>query len=177
MDILELLKRAQKGDREAYAELFGQYEGDLYRAAYIYVGNPDDALDVVQETAYRSYKSIRGLKEPRYFKTWLVKIAIRCAMDVYRKRRNEAAWKPAYEETLLAEEETDVPLAISLQALLELLDVQEKQVVLLRYYYDLTIREVSEVMELPLGTAKTMLYRALAKLKRRAGEEGQDAYR
>ncbi|MEK0317581.1 sigma-70 family RNA polymerase sigma factor [Cohnella sp. 56] len=176
-DILDLIKRAQQGDSEAYATLFGQYEAELYRAAYVYMGNAEDALDVVQETAYRSYKSIRSLKEPRYFKTWLVRIAIRCATDAYRKRRREAAWMPSYAETLVARDETDIPLAISLQSLLELLDETERQVVVLRYYYDLTIREAAEAMEVPLGTAKTLLYRALAKLQRRAGEEGQDAYR
>nr|WP_254639336.1 sigma-70 family RNA polymerase sigma factor [Cohnella sp. GbtcB17] len=172
-----MIKRAQKGDSEAYAELFGQYEGDLYRAAFVYLGNAEDALDAVQETAYRSYKAIGRLKEPRFFKTWLMKIAIRCATDICRRRKQVSPWSPAYEGKLLAEDETDIPLAISLQALLEALDATEKQVVVLRYYYDLTIREVSEVLELPLGTAKTILYRALSKLKQQAGEEGQDAYR
>ncbi|MFC3798995.1 sigma-70 family RNA polymerase sigma factor [Cohnella sp. GCM10012308] len=177
MEILELLKRAQKGDSEAYAELFGQYEGDLYRAAFVYLGNPEDALDAVQETACRSYKALGRLKEPQFFKTWLMKIAIRCATDIYRRRNKVSPWDPAYEEKLVGADENDIPLALSLQALLEALDATEKQVVVLRYYYDLTIREVSEVLELPLGTAKTILYRALARLKQRAGEEGQDAYR
>ncbi|MDG0809151.1 sigma-70 family RNA polymerase sigma factor [Cohnella rhizosphaerae] len=143
----------------------------------MYLGNAEDALDAVQETAYRSYKAIGRLKEPRFFKTWLMKIAIRCATDIYRRRKQVSPWSPAYEGELLAEDETDIPLAISLQALLEALDATEKQVVVLRYYYDLTIREVAELLELPLGTAKTILYRALSKLKQQAGEEGRDAYR
>ncbi|SFB50527.1 RNA polymerase, sigma subunit, SigV [Cohnella sp. OV330] len=127
MGILELLKRAQKGDREAYAELFGQYEGDLYRAAFVYLGSSEDALDAVQETAYRSFKAIGRLKEPRFFKTWLMKIAIRCATDIFRRRKNVSPWNPAYEAKLVVEEETDIPLALSLQALLDELDLNEKR--------------------------------------------------
>lgn len=178
MDILERVKRARRGDGDAYAELFAEYEGDVYRTAYAYLGNAEDALDVVQETAYRSFKSIRGLREPRYFKTWLIRIAIRCAADLYRRRRREAAWTPAHDEALVAEDEAeDIPLSLSLRTLLERLDADERQTVVLRYYGDLTIREAAETMDIPLGTAKTLLYRALAKLRRHAEEEGQDAYR
>lgn len=92
--LLNLIKKAQKGNDKAFCTLFQQYEQDLYRIAYVYVKNQNDALDVVQETAYRSYKSIKTLKEPTNFKTWLVRIAISCSIDLLRKqkkcRSNEA---------------------------------------------------------------------------------------
>ncbi|WP_342767124.1 helix-turn-helix domain-containing protein [Paranoxybacillus vitaminiphilus] len=51
-----MIKRAQKGDGEAFLKIFQPYEGEIYRIAFIYLKNKDDALDVVQETAYRAFK-------------------------------------------------------------------------------------------------------------------------
>ncbi|MGZ9586718.1 sigma-70 family RNA polymerase sigma factor [Paenibacillus marinisediminis] len=171
MGIAQLVKRAQKGDEAAYLTLFQQYEEDLYRVAYVYLGNQEDALDVVQETAYRSFRSIASLKEPKYFKTWLIKIAISCSIDVSRKRKREVQWKSEYFDSITTGDESDLPLSISLKDLIESLDLEEKHVVLLRFYYDLTIREVSEILNIPLGSAKTLLYRALRKLRKRVEED------
>ncbi|QHW32052.1 sigma-70 family RNA polymerase sigma factor [Paenibacillus rhizovicinus] len=177
MTIIERVKRARQGDETAFLELFQQYEADIYRTAYAYVGNPEDALDIVQETAYRSFKSIGGLKEPKYFKTWLIKIAMGCAVDLFRKRKQEAAWRPEYGEALtIGDENDDLPLSLSLRTWIEALDADEKHVILLRYYYDYTIREMAEIMDIPLGTGKTLLYRALRKLRMRAEAEGENEY-
>jgi len=92
MGIIELVTRARQGDEAAYLELFGLYEEDLYRVAYVYLSNPEDALDAVQEMAYRSFKSIKSLKEPQYFKTWLIKIAMSCSTDMLRKRNMQMAF-------------------------------------------------------------------------------------
>lgn len=171
MRIIDLVRRAQKGDGIAYLELFQQYEEDIYRMAYVYLGNPEDALDVVQDTAYRSFKSITKVKEPQYFKTWLIKIAISCSIDLLRKRKKEVQWKSEYYDSITAVDENDISLAISLMDLIELLDMEEKHVIILRYYYDFTIREVTEIMNIPLGTGKSLLYRALRKLRKRVEEE------
>ena len=72
-------------DRHTFETQFAQYEADLYRIAYVYVKNPQDALDVMQEAAYRAYKNRKTLKEPKYFKTWLTRITINCAIDHIRK--------------------------------------------------------------------------------------------
>ncbi|GFN34076.1 sigma-70 family RNA polymerase sigma factor [Paenibacillus xylaniclasticus] len=171
MIIIELVKRAQQGDEEAYVELFGQHEAHIYRTAYVYLGNQEDALDVVQETAYRSFKSIGRLKEPQYFRTWLIKIAISCSIDLLRKRNKEAQWRSEYWTDLKAGDDGDLPLAISLKDMIETLDEEEKHVVILRFYYDMTIREAAELLRIPLGTGKTLLYRALRKLRIRVEEE------
>lgn len=171
MEIIELVKRAQKGDKDAYLELFQQYEEDLYRVGYIYLGNQEDALDVVQETAYRSYRSIKTLRKPQYFKTWLIKIAISYSIDVFRKRKKEVQLTTEYVDSITIGDEWDLPFSLSLKDLMGSLDMEEKHVIVLRFYYDLTIREVAEVLNIPLGTGKTILYRALKKLRAEVGED------
>ncbi|WP_438823753.1 sigma factor [Bacillus sp. JJ1764] len=66
--------------------------------AFTYVKNQNDALDVVQETAYRSFKNINTLKNPEFFKTWLIKIAINCAIELVRKNKKVIELKPHYKE-------------------------------------------------------------------------------
>ena len=82
-----LIKKAQNSDEKAFTKIFEKYESDLYKVAYVYVGNQDAALDVLQETAYRSFKSIKNLKENQYLKTWLIKIAINCSLDFIRAQK------------------------------------------------------------------------------------------
>lgn len=164
------MKKAQKGNDKAFLKLFQQYEEDIYRMAYVYVKNPDDALDVVQEVAYQSFKKIHTLREPAYVKTWLLKITMNYAMNVVRKNKKVIQLKPEYEEFIAMESE-DISLNLTVQHLLEALDEGEKSVVLLRFYQQYTFKEISEVLEIPLGTAKSVLYRALHKLRKQCEEE------
>jgi RNA polymerase sigma-70 factor, ECF subfamily len=164
--LIKLIKKAQKGNDKAFLAIFQQYEQDIYRTAFVYVKNQNDALDVVQETAYRSFKSIQTLKEPKYFKTWLMRIAISCAIDLLRKQKNVVRLKPNYDEFITADEHEDIDLEITIRDLVEQLNEEEKSVIILRFYEGMTIKEVSESLDLPLGTAKTILYRALKKLRK-----------
>ena len=168
-----MVKQAQKGDQNAYIQLFGQFEADIYRIAFLYLNHQEDAMDVVQETAYRSYRALPGIKEPKYFKTWLISIAIRCSIDLLRHRRKVVPLKSEYEEILTDEgEEFDIPLSLSIQDMINRLDEEEKSIIILRFFYDNTIKETSDILEIPLGTAKTILYRALGKLRKQAKEDG-----
>ncbi|KGR74923.1 RNA polymerase [Ureibacillus sinduriensis BLB-1 = JCM 15800] len=164
-----LVKKAQKGNDKAYLMLFQQYETDIYRMAYVYVKNKDDALDLVQEVAYQSFKNIRTLKNPEYFKTWLMKITINCALNLLNKNKNVL---PLNSEIQIGTEEEDIALSISLHKLIDTLKEDEKSVILLKYYDDRTLKEISEILEIPLGTAKSVLYRALEKLRQNIKEVG-----
>lgn len=95
--MIRLVKKAQKGNDKAFLKLYQQFEEDIYRLAYVYVKNKDDALDVVQEVAYQSFKKIDTLKKPEYFKTWLMKITINCAINVIRKNKKVVLLKSDFE--------------------------------------------------------------------------------
>lgn len=132
----------------------------------MYVKNQNDALDVVQETAYRSFKSVKNVKEMNYFKTWLIKIAIRCSIDLLRKRKNVVQMNAVMMEQIAEDVKEDIDLEVTIQELIDVLDEDEKSVVILRFYHDATIKEVAEMLDIPLGTAKSVLYRALKKLRK-----------
>lgn len=137
--------------------------------AYVYVKNESDALDVVQEVAYRSFKMIGTLKNPAYFKTWLIKIAINCSIDSTRKNKKVVQLKPEFQD-LIDSQNDDIDLSLTLQELLELLNEDEKSVVILRFYEDYSFKEIAELLDIPLGTAKSILYRALSKLHKKFKE-------
>jgi RNA polymerase sigma-70 factor (ECF subfamily) len=163
--LVNLVRKAQKGNDKAFLALFQEYEQDIYRIAFVYVKNQSDALDVVQETAYRSFKSINRLKEPKYFKTWLLRIAVNCSLDLLRKQKKVVQLKPELEGFLSGDINEDIDLEVTVRGLIEDLNEKEKGVVILRFYEGLTLKEVSETLGIPLGTAKTTLYRALEKLR------------
>ncbi len=168
--IIELVNEAKKGNDQAFLELFQKYEIDIYRTAYLYVKNQDDALDVVQETAYRSFKKISTLKNPEFFKTWLIKITMSCAVDLLRKQQKVIHLNPKYTGNIRSKDE-DIPLSISLKELIETLNENEKQIVLLKYYYGYKLNEIAEIVESPLGTVKSVLYRGLDKLRKKVRKD------
>ncbi|MBH5316514.1 sigma-70 family RNA polymerase sigma factor [Paenibacillus sp. GSMTC-2017] len=166
MDIHKLVKKAQKGNDKAFLELFQQYEESIYRIAYMYVKNKEDALDIVQDTAYQSFKSIGSLREPQYIKTWLFKIAINRAIYICKQRQKIILFPTDYKEHENANTcEEDIPLSVTLQQLLDDLDTNEKSVITLKYYEGYTIQAIADMLELPLGSTKTILYRGLGKLR------------
>ncbi|MER2038739.1 MAG: sigma-70 family RNA polymerase sigma factor [Solibacillus sp.] len=166
-----LVKKAQKGNDKAYLTLFQQYEADIYRMAYVYVKNKDDALDLVQEVAYQSFKKIGTLKNPEYLKTWLMKITINCALNLLNTNKKVIPLSLGF-EVLTGAEDEDIALTLSLQELIDTLKEDEKSIILLKYYDDRTLKEISEILDIPLGTAKSILYRALDKLRQNAKEVG-----
>lgn len=171
--MMRLVKKAQKGNDKAFLKLFQQFEEDIYRMAFVYVKNRDDALDVVQEVAYQSFKKIDTLENPKYIKTWLMKITMNCAINLIRKNKKVVLLNPDYEAFMGVEEE-DLSLSLTLQKLIDILQEDEKSVILLRFYHDHTLQEISEILEIPLGTAKSILYRALNKLRKNFKEASND---
>jgi len=163
-----LFSRAKKMDAEAYWQIFEQYEKQIYWIAYIQLKNVEDALDVVQETAYLSYKKLHSLKDDQMYKSWLMRIAYNCAMDVLRKKNKEAILEPEYENYIadIKEYEEDYATTITLKEVMEVLQPMERTAITLRYYEDYKLIEIADIMGLPIGTVKTIIYRSLSKLRK-----------
>ncbi len=87
-----LLLKAKKGNNKAFVELLQNEKLKLYKMAYIYMKNENDALDVVQETIARAYSNIHTVKEERYFATWLMRILINTAIEMLRKNQKNSTY-------------------------------------------------------------------------------------
>lgn len=169
--MVELVRKAKRGNRDAFSKLYQMNQIDIYRIAFVYVKNRDDALDIVQETAYRSFKYIKKLKDPDKFKTWLLKIAVHSSLDLIRKGKNIVPMDHEYEPISYEEVNETIPLSLTLKDLIELLNVEEKGVILLRFYQDFSIQQIADTLDMPLGTVKTILYRAIRKLQQEWKED------
>lgn len=154
-------------------KLFQQFEEDIYRMAYVYVRNENDALDVVQEVAYQSFKNISSLRKPEFIKTWLLKITIRCSIDIINKNKKVIHLNPELQQRI-PDIEIDLPGAITLRDIIAKLNHDEKSIILLKYVEGYSFQEIAEIANLPLGTAKSILYRALGKLRKEW--KGADTY-
>ena len=153
--------------RAVFTEKFTAIEQELYRIAFLYLKNRDDALDCVQEAAFKCFKSYQKLKEEKYFKTWAVRITINCAKDILRSRGTDISIEdaePAIEPTADAEQE--VLSRLTLSRLLGSLSETERGVLVLRHAYGYGFAEIAEMLEMPYGTAKSVCYRAIEKLKK-----------
>lgn len=158
-----LLKKAKKGDEKAFCKLIEQEKIKLYKMAFLYMKNEDDALDVVQETVTKAFIHIKTLKEERYFSTWITRILINTALETIRKNQNIVPINNQIIENEIAnhhEERIDLVSAISQ------LEEKYKTVIILKYYQDLTVPVISEILQCPQGTVKSNLHRGIIELKK-----------
>lgn len=164
------VKRAINGDEDAFISLIDKQKEKLYRIAYAYVKNEQEALDIVSETVYKAYISIDTLKKPKYFNTWLTKILINISINTVNKSK-----KFIYlEEGILANDSVNYDNKaeqIDMLNEVEKLDPKYKDVIILKYYDDLTVKEIAQVLEIPIGTVKTYLNRGLKSLRVTMGKE------
>jgi RNA polymerase sigma-70 factor (ECF subfamily) len=168
-------KKGDQQNREIFLELFQKYEKDIYRIAFVYVKNKEDALDIVQETAYRAYKQFHALKNRKQFKSWSISIAIHSAIDLLRERKKVTYLTQINEDQIrfLNRSEKDLALSLSLKDVMEtILSDDEKTVLLLKYYQEYTFKEISTIIDTPESTVKSMVYRALDKIRKNY-REGQ----
>ncbi|MYL57576.1 sigma-70 family RNA polymerase sigma factor [Virgibacillus halodenitrificans] len=163
--IIELVKKARNGDSDAFIKAFQAHEGMLYRIAIVYMKNEHDALEVVQEAAYRSFKGISKLKDPHLFKTWITSITINCAKDLLKANNKNVSVNPDYIENIATVNE-DIPLSVALEQVMNQLNPEEKTIIILHFYCGYTFREISYQLDAPESTIKSLLYRSIKKLKR-----------
>ena len=145
---------------------FFSVEETLYYTALSYVKNKDDALDAIQEAVCQAYLSIHQLKHPEYFSTWLTKILIRECYKIVKKKQRMI---PFDEKELLKRVDYKTVPTQSTQTLKELvyqLEEPYQSVLILFYYHDLPIKQISETMNIPVNTVKTHLRRGKKQLKK-----------
>lgn len=137
----------------------------LYRLAYSYVKNPDDAMDIVQESAYKAILRAEDMKNIETIKSWLCRIVVNTALDSLRVRRRETGL-----ENLPDTGKEDAYEDADLLQALDGLDERERTVVTLRYFEDMKLSDIVNVTGENLSTVKSLLYRSLKKLKIKLAE-------
>jgi len=163
---LELVRRAAKGDGKAFHALVDAHAQPLYRLAVSLVGNAADAEDVLQETLAGAFRGLSGFQGRSSVKTWLRRILVTQAAKWRRDRqRRNMPTSEAIDVSKADSAANLIGAKIDLQAALQLLSDEHREVLVLREFDGMSYDEMAEALGLPRGTVESRLHRARAQLK------------
>ncbi len=140
------------------------HKENMYRLAYSYVKNVQDALDVVQDSIQKALTKRKTLQDEKAIKGWFYRIIVNTALDLLRKQKRLQLVDDSILDFYGAISE-DIYQDVDIERALEQLPVQYREVIILRFFEDLKIEEVAHVLGLSMSTVKTRLYRALYLLR------------
>jgi RNA polymerase sigma-70 factor (ECF subfamily) len=178
------VQRARAGDQSAFSSLVETYQTPVYNLAYRLLGSQLEAEDAAQEAFIRAYTRLHTYDPNRKFSSWLLAITSHYCIDVLRKRRIKTLpldeLPPLVDLSMPQSTQPEQVVvrrqnAAAVQNLLALLPRAYRTPVILRYWYDMSYREIAETMGLNEGTVKTRLYRARLKLAHHASRSAPSA--
>jgi RNA polymerase sigma-70 factor (ECF subfamily) len=144
---------------EEFANRVSQVKPRLYRTALLYLGGETQAKDAVDEAEYKAFISLKKLRHPEFFETWLTRILINECKKALRRLKRETTYETPLEAS--TEDYDTLPLKEAIQKLPQEL----KEVVILRYFSGFTVVETAQNLDIPQGTVATRQRRALQLLK------------
>jgi RNA polymerase sigma-70 factor, ECF subfamily len=149
---------------QVFVQFIIENKENFYRLAFSYVKNKDDALDIVQESIHKALLSLGNLKEEQKLKSWFYTIVVNKSLDFLRKHRRVNVMDDATLE-FFSNGNHDVYQDIDLERCLDDLPEKFRTVIVLRYFEDLKIEEIAEILKENQNTIKTRLYRGLSMLR------------
>ena len=161
----ELIYRAKHGDKEALGEIIEKYYSDIYSFLCRRIGDKSYAEDLTQDVFLKFSVSLPQYKEQNKLKSYLFAIAVNSSNDYFRRYKNESVENDFDDVPYKAQFEKELEKVQTVKNAIMSLSPKQRDVVLLRYYHDMKIKEIAEVLSLPQATVKTQLYRGEKNLK------------
>jgi RNA polymerase sigma-70 factor, ECF subfamily len=168
----DLIQNVLSGNHDSFEELMSRYERLVFKVAYSFGGNRENALDIAQTVFLKAFNNLRSFRTDSSFKTWLLRIAynegitwtrpLRNRTDIHKNVEYEDLPYQANQETELLDKEQRQMI----QAGLGSLNNRYRTAILLRYVHDLTIREIAGVLQCSETMTKNMLFRGIRNLRR-----------
>lgn len=159
----------KSGDKNSFDELYEEYNLILFRTAYLILGNKEDSEDVLQDTFVSIYTNINRLKDPSKLKSWIFTILKNKAFTKYKNRNREFPDDEIsikFDDEINSNLENEIAIKSDLQKCLMKLEPKEREVIVLYYFNEFSIREIAKIEKAFEGTIKSRLYRARKKLKK-----------
>lgn len=153
--------------KEEFAAFAEKYMDTIYRVAYSWTKNPDDANDVTQDVLIQLYKTTKEFESDSHLKNWLIRVTVNQCKMLFRSPWSKMEDINDYAETIGFEDESYLDL---FQAVMKL-DKKYRVPLMLFYYEGYSTAEISSILSIPEKTVSTRLYRAKAKLKDYLKEE------
>ena len=177
-----LIARCQAGDVAAFDQLATRYRRELFRLAYRFLGDHEDAADIVQEALIRAFRKIHTFRADGSFRNWLYSIVVNRVLSFRRRRRehvsidqDEAAWQLPSADPESRPEHMAVAgdQLARIRCALEDLPRRQRAAIILFGFNGLSLIETAQVMGCAIGTVKSSLHRAREKLLQALGETGK----
>jgi len=165
---VQLVERAQAGDHEAFSDLAKGSFARLFGAAKLILRDDERAQDAVQDALVLAWKHVRALRDPAAWDAWLYRLTVRACYRVARtSRRHEVLELHVEPPAEPASQDFTGPVAERDRLGRELgrLPVEQRAVMVLHFYLDLPLTDAAEILDIPVGTAKSRLHRGLDTLR------------
>ncbi|MFR2787217.1 MAG: RNA polymerase sigma factor [Clostridia bacterium] len=144
----------------------------LYRLVFSYIKDEEQSLDVIQNTILKALDNLEKLREEKYLETWIYRIAINESLKYLKKQKNEPIFNiQDYEISSEEFENKDITDVMGLYKAIDSLKPKLKTVIILRFFEDKSLAEISKITNSNLSTVKTRLYKALKELKIKIGKD------
>ncbi len=179
--IVKQIKLVKKGDQAAFEDVVSFYQNKVFAICFRMIGNKHEAEDLAQEAFIRAYINIQSYDENRKFSTWLYRIATNLAIDRMRKKKPDYYLDAEIKGTegmnlysqipdngVLPEDEvTSLETQSYIQKEIMQLPAKYRSIIALRFIDELSLKEISEILEIPVGTVKTRIHRGREALRKK----------
>lgn len=160
-----LLKKAIDGDKDSFLQLIDPIKDTLYKVAFVYLKNEDDALDCIHDAIIKAIKSLAALNEPQYFNTWITRIVTNTCKDYIKKNSKIVLVDINEYDNLLTTDDDKSDINYDIKNALDKLSEKERELIVMRYLEDKSLKDIVNKTNLPMGTVKSRLNRSLIKLR------------
>jgi len=156
---------------KAFKDLVELFQPSVHRFCYNYIKNENDAEELTQTIFLKVYHNIKNFKFDSKFKTWLYRVAVNQCADLYNKKKKQAKLKKEmaeYKNTTPKNEKSQIDkltLTDDISSYLQKMPAPEREILILRFYEDLKVKEISETLDISLSAAKMRLSRAVEHFK------------
>lgn len=182
-NVVPIIKQVLAGNRDAFEEIVFLYRDQVYATCRQLTRNNEDAMDVAQDVFVRVYRSLSSFKGNARFSTWLHRIILNTSVDYIRREKkhnknrvmdaaeDDSAMRPDRRATEGSSRETQRSAVLQgelnqqIMGAVAQLSSRQRDVFLLRYYQDLSLKEISEVLRCSEGSVKRHLFRAQSRLR------------
>jgi len=167
---IEMNVNVSKDDRSAFFEkVMNENKGKIFSLGLKILGNKEDAEDLVQDTFMKAYENLHTFKEKSNFSTWLYKVATNCAFLKLREeklKRKLDSIKCIYKNESLQDNFKNEYLKMNLKNAIETLPSKYKDVFVLHYIEGYSLKEISDMLSIPVSLVKTRIHRCKLLLRK-----------
>ncbi|MCM0649454.1 sigma-70 family RNA polymerase sigma factor [Clostridium swellfunianum] len=160
MNIEDLVSKSKKGDISAFIELLKKNQELFYKIAFAYTKNGYDAEDCISEAAIIGFEKLTHLRRTDKFFNWFTSILINTCRKKYRSKEQSAS-DEELGEIIDEFSYSAVEDKIIIEHLLNTLKQDERELLVLRYLKDYSLNEIASIMDIPVNTVKTKIYRSI----------------